>query len=167
LRKGALRKRTQLKGKVMAKSAWTKRDKTSGEFMVVKKSAKKFQGMRREKALKSDGFGAGHPGGLWITSGPQGASGSTDFDSLNGGSFHKFLSAQVHTSICGRDDPHLFWCERPVNRALGSSHRLGFDSRLARDHDTGNPSGPFPETALDALNDGIFDVPIFHHQPSF
>jgi hypothetical protein len=76
---------------------------------------------------------------------------------LNGGSFHIFLSAQVHTSIRGRDDPHLFWCERPVNRALGSGDRLGFDGRLARDHDTGSRSGPFPETALDALNDGIFD----------
>jgi hypothetical protein len=86
---------------------------------------------------------------------------------LNGGSFHKFLSAQVHTSIRGRDDPHLFWCERPVNRALGFPNRLRFDGRLARDHDTGNRSGPFPETALDALNNGIFDVPIFHHQPSF
>jgi hypothetical protein len=48
-RKGAVRKRTQLKGKVMAKAAWTKRDKTSGEFMAVKKSAKKFKGVRREK----------------------------------------------------------------------------------------------------------------------
>jgi len=48
-RKGAVRKRTQLKGKVMGKSAWTKRDKTSGEFMAVKKSAKKFKGGRREK----------------------------------------------------------------------------------------------------------------------
>jgi hypothetical protein len=84
---------------------------------------------------------------------------------LNGGSFHKFLSAQVHTSIRGRDDPHLFWCERPVNRALGFPNRLRFDGRLARDHDTGNRSGPFPETALDALDNGIFDVPIFHHQP--
>ena len=107
-------------------------------------------------------------GRLWITSGPEGAAtGSTDLDSLNGGSFHKFLSAQVHTSIRGRDDPHLFWCERPVNRALGFPNRLRFDGRLARDHDTGNRSGPFPETALDALNNGIFDVPIFHHQPSF
>ena len=30
-RKGAVRKRTRLKGKVMGKAAWTKRDKTSGE----------------------------------------------------------------------------------------------------------------------------------------
>jgi hypothetical protein len=33
----------------MGKPAWTKRDKTSGEFMAVKKSAKKFKGVRREK----------------------------------------------------------------------------------------------------------------------
>jgi hypothetical protein len=48
-RKGAVKKRTQLKGKVSGKPAWTKRDKTSGEFMAVKKSAKKFKGARREK----------------------------------------------------------------------------------------------------------------------
>jgi hypothetical protein len=28
---------------------WTKRDKKSGEFMDVKKSEKKFKGVRREK----------------------------------------------------------------------------------------------------------------------
>jgi hypothetical protein len=48
-RKGAVKKRTQLKSKVMGKPAWTKRDKKSGEFMAVKKSAKKFKGVRREK----------------------------------------------------------------------------------------------------------------------
>jgi len=48
-RKGAVKKRTQLKSKRMDKSAWTKRDKKSGEFMAVKKSAKKFKGIRREK----------------------------------------------------------------------------------------------------------------------
>ena len=37
-RKGAVRKRTQLKGKVMGKTAWTKRNKESGQFMDVKKS---------------------------------------------------------------------------------------------------------------------------------
>jgi hypothetical protein len=44
-RKGAVRKRTQLKGK----TAWTKRSKTSGKFMDVKKG-KKFKGVRSEKA---------------------------------------------------------------------------------------------------------------------
>jgi len=47
-RKGAVRKRTQRKGKLMGKTAWTKRDKTSGEFMAVKKSPKKFKGVRKE-----------------------------------------------------------------------------------------------------------------------
>ena len=48
-RKGAVRKRAQLKGKVMGKTAWTKRDKTDGRFMAVKKGEKKFKGVRREK----------------------------------------------------------------------------------------------------------------------
>jgi hypothetical protein len=30
-------------------TAWTKRSKTSGEFRAVKKSAKKFKGVRRER----------------------------------------------------------------------------------------------------------------------
>ena len=46
---GAVRKRTQLKGKLMGKTAWTKRDKTDGKFMAVKKSKTKFKGVRREK----------------------------------------------------------------------------------------------------------------------
>jgi hypothetical protein len=49
-RKGAVKKRTQRKTAVMGKTAWAKRDKTSGEFMAVKKSAKKFKGVRREKS---------------------------------------------------------------------------------------------------------------------
>jgi hypothetical protein len=49
-RKGAVRKRTQLRTKVMGKSSWTKRDKTTGEFMDQKKvPAKKFKGVKREK----------------------------------------------------------------------------------------------------------------------
>jgi hypothetical protein len=48
-RKGAVKKRTQRKTAVMGKAAWTKRDKTSGEFIAVKKSAKKFKGVSREK----------------------------------------------------------------------------------------------------------------------
>jgi len=31
------------------KTAWTKRDKRDGKFMAVKKSGKKFKGVRREK----------------------------------------------------------------------------------------------------------------------
>jgi hypothetical protein len=48
-RKGAVKKRSQLKTKMAGKSQWTKRDKTSGAFMATKKSKKKFKGMRREK----------------------------------------------------------------------------------------------------------------------
>jgi hypothetical protein len=47
-RKGAVRKRTQREGKLMGKTAWTKRSKTSGRFLDVKKSPKKFKGVRRE-----------------------------------------------------------------------------------------------------------------------
>jgi hypothetical protein len=46
---GAVRKRTQLKGKLMGKTAWTKRNKTDGKFIAVKKSKKKFKGVRKEK----------------------------------------------------------------------------------------------------------------------
>ncbi len=49
-RKGAVKKRTQLKGKLTGKTAWIKRSKESGQFMDVKKSKKKFKGVRREKA---------------------------------------------------------------------------------------------------------------------
>jgi hypothetical protein len=54
-RKGAVKKRTQLKTALGGATAWTKRNKTSGEFMAVKKpaskkkAAKKFKGVRREK----------------------------------------------------------------------------------------------------------------------
>jgi hypothetical protein len=46
---GAVKKRSQLKGKVMGKTAWTKRDKTDGKFMAVKTSKTKFKGVRREE----------------------------------------------------------------------------------------------------------------------
>jgi hypothetical protein len=46
-KKGAVRKRTQLKNKLAG--SWTKRSKKSGEFSDVKKSPKKFKGVRREK----------------------------------------------------------------------------------------------------------------------
>ena len=46
-RKGAVRKRSQLKNKLSG--GWTKRSKKSGEFMDVKKSPKKFKGVRKEK----------------------------------------------------------------------------------------------------------------------
>ncbi len=46
-RRGAVRKRTQLKNP-LTKTA-TKRNKKGGQFMAVKKSPKKFKGVRREK----------------------------------------------------------------------------------------------------------------------
>ena len=52
-RKGAVKKRSQLKGKLQGKPSWTKRDKKTGEFMDVKKSKKKFKGVRRERLKKS------------------------------------------------------------------------------------------------------------------
>jgi hypothetical protein len=48
-RKGAVRKRTQLKGKLMGETVWTKRNKKGGQFMAVKTDKKKFKGVRREK----------------------------------------------------------------------------------------------------------------------
>src|SRR5882762_8025977 len=61
----------------------------------------------------------------------------------------------------------LFRSKRPVNRLLGCGHRFRFDCRLAHDHYARNRSGPFPDAALDALNDGILDVPVFHHESRF
>ena len=57
-RKGAVKKRSQLKTTLGGASAWTKRNKTSGEFIAVKKhakkkkAAKKFKGVRREKGSR-------------------------------------------------------------------------------------------------------------------
>jgi hypothetical protein len=49
-RKGAVKKRSQLKTKLLGQKAWTKRDDGSGEFMAQKKpGAKKFKGVRRER----------------------------------------------------------------------------------------------------------------------
>ena len=46
-RKGAVKKRTQLKNPLTKTSS--KRNKEGGQFMAVKKSPKKFKGVRREK----------------------------------------------------------------------------------------------------------------------
>lgn len=57
-RKGAVKKRSQTKTTLGGASAFTKRDKSSGEFMAVKKpkkgktSAKKFKGIQVEKKAK-------------------------------------------------------------------------------------------------------------------
>jgi hypothetical protein len=54
-RKGAVKKRSQVKTKLGGATAWTKRNKKGGEFMAVKKpakqkrAAKKFKGVRRER----------------------------------------------------------------------------------------------------------------------
>ena len=54
-RKGAVKKRSQLKTTLGGASTWTKRSRASGEFMAVKKpakkktAAKKFKGVRIEK----------------------------------------------------------------------------------------------------------------------
>jgi hypothetical protein len=54
-RKGAVKKRSQVETKLGGATAWTKRNKKSGEFVAVKKPAKKtkaarkFKGGRREK----------------------------------------------------------------------------------------------------------------------
>ena len=54
-RKGAVRKRSQVKSTLGGASAWTKRSRESGKFVAVKKpagtksAAKKFKGVRAEK----------------------------------------------------------------------------------------------------------------------
>jgi hypothetical protein len=50
-RKGAARKRTQIRTKTMGESTWTKRDKSTGKFIDQKKAPakRKFKGVRREK----------------------------------------------------------------------------------------------------------------------
>jgi hypothetical protein len=50
-RKGAVRKRTQLATKIQGEDTWTKRSKTTGEFIDQKKAPakKKFKGVRKER----------------------------------------------------------------------------------------------------------------------
>lgn len=49
-RKGAVRKRSQLKTAMAGRKRWTKRSRGSGQFIDVKDAPKKFKGVRREKA---------------------------------------------------------------------------------------------------------------------
>jgi hypothetical protein len=51
-RKGAVRKRTQVRSKVMGEKTWTKRDESTGKFIDQKNAPgkTKFKGVRREKA---------------------------------------------------------------------------------------------------------------------
>ncbi len=50
-RKGAVKKRSQLKTKVMGAETWTKRSRASGQFIDQKKvpAKKPFKGVRKEK----------------------------------------------------------------------------------------------------------------------
>ena len=48
-RKGAVRKRSQLKTKMQGEEHWTKRSRATGRFMDQKKSKAKFKGVRRER----------------------------------------------------------------------------------------------------------------------
>jgi hypothetical protein len=46
---GAVKKRSQLKTKIMGEEHYTKRDKGTGQFMDQKADDKKFKGVRKEK----------------------------------------------------------------------------------------------------------------------
>jgi hypothetical protein len=46
-RKGAVKKRSQAKTKLGGATAWTKRSRKSGEFMAVKKPAKKTKAAKK------------------------------------------------------------------------------------------------------------------------
>jgi hypothetical protein len=48
-RKGAVRKRSQLRTKMAGEEHWTKRSRASGRFIDVKQDEQKFKGVRREK----------------------------------------------------------------------------------------------------------------------
>jgi hypothetical protein len=50
-RKGAVKKRSQTKTTLAGASAWTKRNKSSGEFMALKRPGKKEEG--RQKISKA------------------------------------------------------------------------------------------------------------------
>lgn len=50
-RNGAVRDRSQLKTKTMGEETYTKRDKTTGEF-IAQKTSGKFKGVRREKTAR-------------------------------------------------------------------------------------------------------------------
>jgi hypothetical protein len=52
-RNGAVRKRSQLKTKVMGEEHFTKRSHATGQFMAQKKDEGKFKGVRREDKTSS------------------------------------------------------------------------------------------------------------------
>jgi hypothetical protein len=47
-RVGAVNDRSQLKTKIEGEQHWTKRDKTTGQFMDQKADGEKFKGVRKE-----------------------------------------------------------------------------------------------------------------------
>jgi hypothetical protein len=47
-RLGAVKDRTQLQTKIQGEEHWTKRDKTTGQFMDQKTDEEKFKGVRKE-----------------------------------------------------------------------------------------------------------------------
>jgi hypothetical protein len=47
-RNGAVRKRSQLKTKVMGEEHFTKRSRKTGQFMAQKKDDRRFKGVRKE-----------------------------------------------------------------------------------------------------------------------
>ncbi len=51
-RKGAVRKRSQLRTKMQGEAHWTERSRKTGRFMDVKADATKFKGLRKEKKKK-------------------------------------------------------------------------------------------------------------------
>ena len=58
-RKGAVKKRSQVKTRLGGATAWTKRSKKSGEFMAVKKPAKKTKAPRPERSKVKAGWRRG------------------------------------------------------------------------------------------------------------
>ena len=48
-RKGAVKKRSQLKTRIMGEDRYTKRSDETGRFMDQKADGKKFKGVRKEK----------------------------------------------------------------------------------------------------------------------
>jgi hypothetical protein len=80
----------------------------------------------------------------------------------------RFINHQIFPGVpansfgLGRNEPNVFLSERPFDSLLGCSDRFRFDYRLTHYHKASNRHGPFPDAALDTLNNRIFDVSIFH-----
>jgi hypothetical protein len=68
----------------------------------------------------------------------------------------------ILTLGAGRHEPHRSQIHGPIDSLLGGSDRFRSGLLLARYDHAFNGHRPFPHTALDALNNRIFDVSIFH-----